>query len=360
MGFKSSGGRRHRQCRARDADHPRRARIPGRRGDRAGLVALDRQAGVVRRRRRARRAGARQFRLPRHRHRLVVAGQPRCRRPSRRAPPRPAPSSSTTPRSFRMDPDVPLVVPEVNPQAIAGYQKRGIIANPNCSTIQMVVALKPLHDLARIKRVVVATYQSVSGRRARGDGRIVQPDPRDLRQRPDQARAADQADRLQRDPAYRRLHGGRRRPRKSGRWRSRPARSSTPTSRSSPPACACRCSSAMPRRSMSNSRGRSRGRGARAALRARPGVSVVDHRADAGYVTPAEAAGEDLVYVSRIRTRPDRAVRAQPVGRRRQSAQGRRAQRRADRRDPGRPNTSAATRRRPLEGRAAAPQGGSR
>lgn len=64
---------------------------------------------------------------------------------------------------FRMDKDVPLVVPEVNPEAIKGYKKRGIIANPNCSTIQMVVALKPLHDAAEIKRVVVATYQSVSG-----------------------------------------------------------------------------------------------------------------------------------------------------------------------------------------------------
>src|ERR1700746_2796723 len=64
---------------------------------------------------------------------------------------------------FRMEPDVPLVVPEVNPEAIAHYEKRGIIANSNCSTIQMVVALKPLHDLARVKRVVVATYQSVSG-----------------------------------------------------------------------------------------------------------------------------------------------------------------------------------------------------
>src|SRR6201995_3675538 len=64
---------------------------------------------------------------------------------------------------FRMDPDVPLVVPEVNPEAIAGYRRRNIIANPNCWTIQMVVALKPLHDLARIRRVVVATYQSVSG-----------------------------------------------------------------------------------------------------------------------------------------------------------------------------------------------------
>lgn len=64
---------------------------------------------------------------------------------------------------FRMDPDVPLVVPEVNPHAIADYRKKGIIANPNCSTIQMVVALKPIHDAATIKRVVVSTYQSVSG-----------------------------------------------------------------------------------------------------------------------------------------------------------------------------------------------------
>ena len=64
---------------------------------------------------------------------------------------------------FRMDPDVPLIVPEVNGEAIAGYAKKNIIANPNCSTAQLVVALKPLHDAARIKRVVVATYQSVSG-----------------------------------------------------------------------------------------------------------------------------------------------------------------------------------------------------
>ncbi|MEI6643607.1 MAG: aspartate-semialdehyde dehydrogenase [Novosphingobium sp.] len=64
---------------------------------------------------------------------------------------------------YRMDPDVPLIVPEVNPDAIDGYKARNIIANPNCSTAQMVVALKPLHDAAKIKRVVVATYQSVSG-----------------------------------------------------------------------------------------------------------------------------------------------------------------------------------------------------
>ncbi|WP_129128359.1 aspartate-semialdehyde dehydrogenase [Geomonas oryzae] len=65
--------------------------------------------------------------------------------------------------AWRMNPDVPLVVPEVNPHAIADYKKKGIIANPNCSTIQMVVALKPLHDFGTIKRIVVSTYQAVSG-----------------------------------------------------------------------------------------------------------------------------------------------------------------------------------------------------
>ena len=64
---------------------------------------------------------------------------------------------------FRMDPDVPLVVPEVNPDAVRGWAKKGIIANPNCTTIQMVVALKPLHDFAKITRIVVSTYQSTSG-----------------------------------------------------------------------------------------------------------------------------------------------------------------------------------------------------
>jgi aspartate-semialdehyde dehydrogenase len=65
--------------------------------------------------------------------------------------------------AWRMHPDVPLIVPEVNPDAIEGFRKKNIIANPNCSTAQLVVALKPLHDEARIKRVVVSTYQSVSG-----------------------------------------------------------------------------------------------------------------------------------------------------------------------------------------------------
>lgn len=65
--------------------------------------------------------------------------------------------------AFRMVPDIPLVVPEVNPEAIKMYRNKGIIANPNCSTIQMVVALKPIHDAVRIRRIVVSTYQAVSG-----------------------------------------------------------------------------------------------------------------------------------------------------------------------------------------------------
>ncbi len=65
--------------------------------------------------------------------------------------------------AFRMEPDIPLVIPEVNPEEIGAYRERGIIANPNCSTIQMVVALKPIHDAVGIRRIVVSTYQAVSG-----------------------------------------------------------------------------------------------------------------------------------------------------------------------------------------------------
>jgi aspartate-semialdehyde dehydrogenase len=75
---------------------------------------------------------------------------------------------------FRMDADIPLVVPEVNSHAIAQYRNRGIIANPNCSTIQMLVALKPVHDRARIKRIVVSTYQAVSGTGAKAIAELQQ------------------------------------------------------------------------------------------------------------------------------------------------------------------------------------------
>ena len=106
---------------------------------------------------------------------------------------------------YRMDPDVPLIVPEVNPEAIDGYASKNIIANPNCSTAQMVVALKPLHDAAKIKRVVVATYQSVSGAGKEGMDELFEQ-TRNIfvgdRQRAEQVH---QADRLQRHPAHRRV-----------------------------------------------------------------------------------------------------------------------------------------------------------
>mgnify|MGYP003693967331 CR=1 FL=1 len=111
--------------------------------------------------------------------------------------------------AWRMDPDVPLIVPEVNADAVAGFRKKNIIANPNCSTAQLVVALKPLHDKATIKRVVVATYQSVSGAgKDAMDELFSQTKAVYTNERADQ-QEIPQAHRLQRDPADRRVHGGR-------------------------------------------------------------------------------------------------------------------------------------------------------
>ncbi len=110
---------------------------------------------------------------------------------------------------FRMDPDVPLIVPEVNAEAIDGYTRKNIIANPNCSTAQLVVALKPLHDAAKIKRVVVATYQSVSGAGKEGMDELFEQSPQHLRRRRERAEEVHQADRLQRHPAHRQLPGRR-------------------------------------------------------------------------------------------------------------------------------------------------------
>ena len=107
--------------------------------------------------------------------------------------------------AFRMDDEVPLIVPEVNPDAIEGVRAKNIIANPNCSTAQLVVALKPLHDVATIKRAVVSTYQSVSGAGKEGMDRAVDADQGDLHVRPQRAQALPQADRLQRHPLHRRL-----------------------------------------------------------------------------------------------------------------------------------------------------------
>jgi aspartate-semialdehyde dehydrogenase len=206
---------------------------------------------------------------------------------------------------FRMDPDVPLVVPEINPEAIAGYKKKGIIANPNCSTIQLVVALKPLHDLATIKRVVVATYQSTSGKgKAAMDELFNQTRGIYVNEA-----AAKYQEVFTKQIAFNVIphidvfmdDGSTRE-----EWKMvvetqkilDPAIAVTATCVRVPTfighAEAVNLEFARP---ISEDQ-------ARKALRAAPGVAVVDHRADEGYVTPAECVGEDAVYVSRIRKDP--------------------------------------------------------
>ncbi|MCZ6604368.1 MAG: aspartate-semialdehyde dehydrogenase [Alphaproteobacteria bacterium] len=204
---------------------------------------------------------------------------------------------------FRMDPDVPLVVPEVNGYAIADYRNRNIIANPNCSTMQLVVALKPLHDVFNIERVVVATYQSVSGAgrdamdelftqtRALFVNDPVQPQHftkqiafnvvphidvfMDDGATKEEWKMAVETKKIL-DPAIKVMATCVRVPVFIGHAE----------------AVHIECSGPIDHKA------------ARAILREAPGVLVVDHRADDGYVTPAEVAGEDAVYVSRIRDDP--------------------------------------------------------
>ncbi len=206
---------------------------------------------------------------------------------------------------FRMDPDVPLVVPEVNAEAISRYRKRNIIANPNCSTIQMVLALKPLHDLARIKRVVVATYQSTSGSGKAAMDELFnqtrgiytnQPVQRHMNTFSKQIafNVIPHIDDFMDDGTTKE------------EWKMvvetkkilDPDIQVTATCVRVPVfighAEAVNVEFAKPVSADE----------ARAALRAQPGISVVDHRAEESYVTPAECAGEDPVYVSRVRRDP--------------------------------------------------------
>ncbi len=132
--------------------------------------------------------------------------------------------------AFRYDQDVPLIVPEVNPDAISLFTRKNIIANPNCSTAQLVVALKPLHDAATIKRVVVSTYQSVSGAGKEGMDELFDADASRVRRRRRRGQEVHQAHRLQRHPAYRRLHGRRLDQGRVEDGRSRPRRCSIPRS----------------------------------------------------------------------------------------------------------------------------------
>jgi aspartate-semialdehyde dehydrogenase len=204
---------------------------------------------------------------------------------------------------WRMDPEVPLVVPEVNPDAIAGYVKRGIIANPNCSTAQMVVALKPLHDIARIKRVVVATYQSVSGAgRDAMDELFTQtrgiyvndPIKRERFTKQIAFNCIPHIDVFMDDGSTKE------------EWKM-----AAETRKILDPDIAVTATCVRVPVFIAHGEAvnvefeRPLGEEeAREALRAAPGVSVVDHRADEGYVTQVEAAGEDAVYVSRLRRDP--------------------------------------------------------
>ncbi|MCB2102708.1 MAG: aspartate-semialdehyde dehydrogenase [Rhodobacterales bacterium] len=206
---------------------------------------------------------------------------------------------------FRMDPDVPLVVPEVNPQAIAGYTKRGIIANPNCSTIQMVVALKPLHDVARIKRVVVSTYQSTSGGGKEAMDELFNQTRGIYANEPPHTYQS----KFTKQIAFNVIphidvfmdDGSTKEEWKMGvetRKILDPDIKVTATCVRAPifigHAEAVNLEFEKP---LDEDK-------ARDILRNAPGVVVVDHRADEGYVTPVECAGEDPVYVSRIRRDP--------------------------------------------------------
>ena len=204
---------------------------------------------------------------------------------------------------FRMDPDVPLVVPEVNPHHLARFARRNIIANPNCSTIQMVVALKPLHDRWTIRRVVVATYQSVSGAGKEGMDELFSHTKKVF------VHESDKPEQFTKEIAFnciphidRFMDDGS----TKEEWKM-----VVETKKILDPAIAVHATCVRvpvfighgEAVNVEFERPITAGE-ARAVLREAPGVEVVDVREDGGYVTPLECSGEDAVFVSRIRRDP--------------------------------------------------------
>ena len=204
---------------------------------------------------------------------------------------------------FRMDPDIPLVVPEVNSDHLIQYRKRGIIANPNCSTIQMVVALKPLHDEFRIKRVVVSTYQSTSGGGKEAMDELFQHTKASFvhEQHPHEQFTKEIAfnciphiDKFLDDGSTKE------------EWKM-----VVETNKILDPCIAVHATCVRvpvfighgEAVNVEFERPVTAGQ-ARAVLREAPGIEVVDVREDGGYMTQLECAGEDAVYVSRIRKDP--------------------------------------------------------
>lgn len=201
---------------------------------------------------------------------------------------------------FRMEPDIPLVVPEVNAAAIADYTKRRIIANPNCSLIQLVVALKPLHDVALIKRVVLSTYQSVSGAGKDAMDELLN------QTRAIYMNSPAKAHHLPRTIAFNvipQIGGFRDDGSTEEEWKMRVELQKilspdiqvsvtcvrVPVFIGHSVAATVEFESSITREQ------------ARKALKAAPGIIVTDSTEESDYVTPIECAGEDPVYVSRIR-----------------------------------------------------------
>lgn len=204
---------------------------------------------------------------------------------------------------FRMDPEIPLVVPEVNSHAIEDYKKRYIIANPNCSTIQMVVALKPLHEAAKIKRVVVATYQSVSGGGRQPMDELFeqtraiytnQPIEKEHFTKQIAFNCIPHIDKFMEDGSTKE------------EWKMQVETKKILDPNIEVVATCVRVPVFVGHGEAVNIEFEQdiSVEQVRELLQNAPGVSVVDHRADEGYVTPLESAGENQVYVSRIRKDP--------------------------------------------------------
>jgi aspartate-semialdehyde dehydrogenase len=185
---------------------------------------------------------------------------------------------------YRMDPDVPLIVPEVNPDAIDGYTRKNIIANPNCSTAQLVVALKPLHDFANITRVVVSTYQSVSGAGKEGMDELFEQsrnifvgDSAEAKKFTKQIafNVIPHIDNFL-DDGYTKI-----------KLTATCVRVPVFVGHSE-------AVTIEYEREMSAAK-------AKSILREAPGIMLVDKHEDGGYATPIEAAGDDATYISRVR-----------------------------------------------------------
>ncbi len=205
--------------------------------------------------------------------------------------------------AWRYDADVPLIVPEVNPDAVEGFRKKNIIANPNCSTAQLVVALKPLHDRATIRRVVVSTYQSVSGAGKEGMDELFT-----------QTRAVFVNDPVERKKFTKRIafnviphidvfmEDGQ----TKEEWKV-----TAETKKMLDPKIKVTCTAVRVPVFIGHSEAVNiefekpiTADEARDILREAPGCLVIDKREDGGYITPHESAGEDATYISRIREDP--------------------------------------------------------